>query len=225
MRITRYLLIVLLLAITASSISGCLHCPQHCPYYPPQGKDVVDVECAPKSKDILFQVSTIDALLEGIYDGDITCRELKSHGDFGIGTFNGLDGEMIELGGNVYQCRADGVAYPADDLTKVPFAAVTFFESDKTVLLDKTTGYSTGHNTGYSMDYKQLGQYLDTLLPTKNIFYAIKITGDYDYIKTRSVPRQNRPYLPLVKVVKNQPTFEFHDVKGTVAGFRCPEYV
>ncbi len=139
MKITRYLLIVLFLAITASSISGCIHCPQHCPYYPPQGKDVV---CVPQGKDILFQVSTIDALLEGIYDGDITCRELKSHGDFGIGTFNGLDGEMIELGGNIYQCRADGVAYPADDSTKVPFAAVTFFEPDKTVLLDKATGYS-----------------------------------------------------------------------------------
>jgi acetolactate decarboxylase len=134
MRITRYLFIVLLLAIT-TSISGCLHC-LHCP---PSGKDVVYLPL-PQGKDVLFQVSTIDALLEGIYDGDITCKELKNHGDFGIGTFNGLDGEMIELDGNLYQVRANGVAYPADDSTKVPFAAVTFFEPDKTVLLNKATG-------------------------------------------------------------------------------------
>ena len=225
MRISRYFFItflLVLLPITLTSISGCLRCSGHCPYYPPQGKE--DAVCLPQQgrdtlqgRDILFQVSTIDALFEGIYDGDITCADLKVHGDFGIGTFNGLDGEMIELGGNFYQVRSDGVAYRADDSTKVHFAEVTFFDPDKTAVLDKTT--CSG------MDYKRLEHYLDTLLPTENIFYAVKITGDYDYIKTRSVPRQNRPYLPLVEVVKNQPTFEFHQVKGTIAGFRCPEYV
>lgn len=220
MRISRYLLMVPLLVIITST-SGCLH-GSHCPYYPPQGKDVV---CLPQGRDILFQVSTIDALLEGVYDGDITCRELKSHGDFGIGTFNGLDGEMIGLDGNFYQVRADGVAYVADDSAKVPFAAVTFFDSDKTVSLNKDMIHDTVHDTDRDIDYKHLEQYLDTLLPTKNIFYAIKITGNYNYIKTRSVPRQNRPYPPLVEAVKHQPTFEFHNVKGTIAGFRCPEYV
>jgi acetolactate decarboxylase len=74
-------------------------------------------------------------------------------------------------------------------------------------------------------DYGQLEQYLDKLLPTENIFYAIKIEGTFKYIKTRSVPKQNKPYPPLVEVVKNQPTFEFHNVKGTIVGFRCPSYV
>lgn len=53
------------------------------------------------SDDILYQVSTINALLEGIYDGDTSYGELKQHGDFGIGTFSGLDGGMIELDGTV----------------------------------------------------------------------------------------------------------------------------
>lgn len=207
-RITRYLSVALFLAFVAV-ISGCLH-HSPCPYYPPQGKEAF---CWPQGKDTLFQISTIDALLEGVYDGEMTCRELKQYGNFGIGTFDGLDGEMIELSGNIYQIRADGVASAAADSTKVPFAAVTSFEPDKAILLDK------------SMDFKQLAQYLDTLLPTKNIFYAIKITGDYAYIKSRSVPRQDKPYPPLVEVVKSQPTFEFQNVKGTVLGFRCPEYV
>jgi len=166
-----------------------------------------------KNNDVLFQTSTIDALLEGVYDGGITYEELKQHGDFGIGTFNGLDGEMIGLEGKFYQIKADGKAYPVDGSLKAPFAVVTLFEPDKSVLLEQ------------HLDYNQLAQYLDSLLPTKNIFYAIKIDGMFKYIKTRSVPKQNKPYPPLVEVVKNQPKFEFHDVEGTIVGFWCPVYV
>ena len=190
MRIIRYLLTAILLVVT---MTGCLHCQ--------------------KNKDVLFQISTIGALLEGVYDGETTYGKLKRHGDFGIGTFNGLDGEMIGLEGKFYQIKTDGIAYLVDDSIKTPFAVVTFFESDKSVLLDKIENYG------------QLKQYLDKLLPTKNIFYAIKIEGVFKYVKTRSVPGQNKPYPLLVEVVKTQSTFEFHNVKGTIVGFWCPCYV
>ena len=163
--------------------------------------------------DVLFQTSPINALLEGVYDGEITYEELKRHGNFGIGTFNSLDGEMIGLEGKFYQIKADGIAYSVDGSMRIPFAVVTFFEPDKVALLDK------------ALDYRQLEQYLDNLLPTKNIFYALKIEGVFKYIKTRSVPKQNKPYPRLVEALRNQPTFEFHNVKGTLAGFRCPGYV
>jgi len=166
-----------------------------------------------ENRDVLFQTSTINALLEGVYEGEMTYEELKQHGDFGIGTFNGLDGEMIGLEGKFYQIRADRIAYPVENVMRPPFAAVTFFEPDKVVLLDE------------AVDYEKLRQYLDNLLPTKNIFYAIKIEGNFNYIKTRSIPRQNKPYPRMVEVVKNQPIFEFHNVKGTMVGFRCPVYV
>lgn len=165
------------------------------------------------NREILFQTSTLGALLEGVYDGNMTFKELKTHGDLGIGTFNSLDGEMVELAGEFYQIKADGIAYPVDDSMKTPFAAVTFFEADESVVL------------GNVSDYNQLEQYLDSLLPTENIFYAIKIEGVFDYIKARSVPRQVEPYPPLVEVVKKQSIFEFHDVAGTIVGFRCPSYV
>ena len=166
-----------------------------------------------KDNDVLFQTSTIDALLEGIYDGEITCGELRQHGTFGLGTFNALDGEMVVLDGTFYQVKTDGIAYRVGDSTKTPFTVVTFFEPDKTIALEKANGYD------------QLKKYLDNSLPTKNIFYAIKIEGVFKYIKTRSVPGQTKPYPPLVDVVKNQTIFEFHNVKGTIVGFRCPPYV
>ena len=159
------------------------------------------------------KTSTINALLEGVYDGDITFGELKEHGDFGLGTVNQLDGEMIALDGIFYQIKSDGIAYPVDASMKTPFAVVTFFEPDKTLLIDKP------------LDNKGLAHYLDNLLPTDNIFYAVKIVGIFDYIKARSVPIQNKPYPPLVDVVKEQKIFEFHNVHGTILGFRFPEYM
>jgi acetolactate decarboxylase len=42
---------------------------------------------------------------------------------------------------------------------------------------------------------------------------------------TRSVPRQERPYRSLKEVTRTQPTFVFRGVKGTLVGFRCPEYI
>ncbi|MFH0797193.1 MAG: acetolactate decarboxylase [Candidatus Omnitrophota bacterium] len=164
------------------------------------------------SRDRLFQVSTINALFEGIYEGSINWSQLKKHGDFGIGTFEGLDGEMVVLDEKCYQVKIDGVAYEVGPSIRIPFAAVTFFEADQTNI------------PGNNLNYQQLTRYLDGSLPSKNLFYAIKIEGTFDYIKTRSVPKQTKPYPALSEVVKNQRTFEFRNVKGTVVGFYCPTY-
>jgi acetolactate decarboxylase len=163
--------------------------------------------------DTLFQVSTINALLNGDYHGSITFGSLKRHGTFGIGTFDGLDGEMIGLDGRFYQIKADGVAYPVPDSMTTPFAEVTSFEADKTVPMQD------------GMEYEGLQRYLDELIPDSSIFYAVKLEGTFKYIKTRSVPRQKEPYPPLPEAVKDQTIFEFHDIKGTIVGFRCPDFV
>jgi acetolactate decarboxylase len=138
---------------------------------------------------------------------------LKQHGDLGIGTFDNLDGEMIALAGDFYQIKADSKAYPADDSMEAPFAIVTFFDVDKAVSLDNIA------------DYEQLKQRLDSVLPDKDIFYAIKIDGDFKYIKARSVAAQSKPYPSLDEALKGQTISELHDVVGTLVGFRCPAYV
>jgi acetolactate decarboxylase len=72
----------------------------------------------------LFQVSTSTALLEGVYGGVVTIGELKQHGAFGLGTFDGLDGEMLALDRHFYQVLGDGSVRDAGDDTSVPFAVV-----------------------------------------------------------------------------------------------------
>jgi acetolactate decarboxylase len=165
-----------------------------------------------QNSDILFQTSTIDALLVGVYDGEMTFEEIRQHGDFGVGTFNGLDGEMVALDGDFFQVKFDGTVHPVSDTMKTPFSVVTFFESDHHATING------------SVRYEQLKQLIDSQIPTENVFYAVKIDGDFKYVKTRSVPKQRQPYPPLVDVVKRQALFEFHNVRGTVVGVRTPAY-
>ena len=160
----------------------------------------------------LFQTSTIDALLDGNYDGDVSFAELAERGDFGLGTLDALDGEMISLDGNFYQVKSDGVAQPVDGRTKTPFAVVTFFEPVRPRTLEAAKSIAA------------LCDLVDKLLNDKSVCCAVRVDGHFDNVKTRSVPRQRKPYPPLAEVVKNQPVFELHDVPGSLVGFRFPDY-
>ena len=163
--------------------------------------------------DTLFQTSTISALMQGVYDGTMTFKDLGAHGDFGLGTVQALDGEMVGLDGQFYQIKSDGKASRLNDSMKTPFAEVAFFKPEETVTLNGNSNLT------------ELQSLLDGSLATMNIFYGIRIDGTFDYVKTRSVPMQSKPYPPLSEAVKDQKIFEFHGVKGTIVGFRCPDYV
>jgi acetolactate decarboxylase len=42
------------------------------------------------SNDVIYQTSTIGALLEGMYEGDVTVGDLKERGDLGLEISMGL---------------------------------------------------------------------------------------------------------------------------------------
>jgi acetolactate decarboxylase len=94
-------------------------------------------------RDEVFQTSTMGALLAGVYEGDVTIRELLRHGDFGLGTFNALDGEMLVLDGVCYQLRSDGSATIADAVELSPFAMLTWFQPDDTIAVSAPTDGAT----------------------------------------------------------------------------------
>ncbi|MDD1752154.1 MAG: acetolactate decarboxylase [Methanotrichaceae archaeon] len=168
------------------------------------------------SKDVLFQSSAITALQQGVFDGSMTYEELASHGDFGIGTFNSLDGEMVELDDQFYQIKADGSIYAVNNSMKTPFAIVTDFASDKEMKF-----YASGDG---SANLTMLQRYLDNQMPSENIFYAIRVHGLFDYIKTRSVPAQAKPYTTLAEATENQSVFEMFNQSGTLVGFWYPAF-
>lgn len=160
----------------------------------------------------ITQVSTIDALLAGDYDGSMSTDNLSSYGSFGIGTFDKLDGEMIMLDGKVYQAKSDGKIYTPENL-KVPFATVSDFKQDKVMTIYAPTSM------------KGMEAELDNLVPDKNMFLAIKAEGKFRMVKARSVPAQEKPYKPLAEVVNGQTENEYNYIDGTVIGYRMPEYM
>jgi len=164
-------------------------------------------------RETFYQVSTMGALAGGAFAGVQPVSELKKHGDFGIGTFDGLNGEMIVLDGNVYQAFSNGTVTPAPDKETVPFAMVTWFDRDSTVITDRP------------MNYTGLTGYLTTVLPSDNMIYAISIHGTFSAMKVRSIPQQQRPYPSLVTAAANQSVYSSVNTEGTIVGYFLPGFM
>ncbi|NLO29340.1 MAG: alpha-acetolactate decarboxylase, partial [Methanosarcina mazei] len=114
MNIKYFLIVLILLAVTSFTLfSGCTGFAGNTPETSGKNCNAESIEnsvpaISNNASDVLYQVSTIDALLLGVYDGVLPVSDLKTHGDFGIGTFDGLEGEMLALDGNYYQIKTDG---------------------------------------------------------------------------------------------------------------------
>ena len=158
----------------------------------------------------LFQVSTLNYLSEGNFGSNFSVGELKKYGNTGIGTFNGLDGEMIELNNIIYQVKSNGTIYKVNDSETVPYAIVLYFKPDKTIIINE------------SMNYTQLLAFLNATVPSKELVYCFKIIGTYDYVKARSPQEQNQPYPNLTEALKTQSIFNLENVNGTMVGFWYP---
>ena len=160
----------------------------------------------------LYLCAPVNALVEGIYEENIPLSEIKRHGDFGLGTFDDLDGEMVILDGDVFRIDADGSAHRVGDDVHTPFAVVTFFEP------------TFARTFGEAMTYDTFLRRLDALLPSPNLFYALRITGMFERVEARSVPKQHN-YRPLSEAARDQHLFVFENVRGSLAGFFTPSFM
>jgi acetolactate decarboxylase len=165
------------------------------------------------NRETLYQVSTIDALMQGVYEGFQPVGELKRHGDFGIGTFDALDGEMIVLDGTVYQAKADGTVSRVPDSITTPFAAVTYFDRD------------FAETTRTPMNFSEFSSAMEGQLPSRNMVYAIRIHGIFPLMNVRAIPAQQKPYPLLIVAAKNQSVYTYSHTKGTVLGFYIPVFL
>lgn len=159
----------------------------------------------------LFQVSTSNALVQGVFDGSTTVAELRFHGDFGLGTFDRLDGEMILIDGECFRATAGGALSQADDGREVPFALVTRFESDVDDVVEMEVSLAG------------LTAKIDGLRPSENLFAAVRVDGSFDELSLRAACPA-RPGEDLVEATAHQSEFELEGVRGTFVGFWAPEY-
>lgn len=166
-----------------------------------------------RPESVIYQTSLMSALLSGVYDGSTTVADLLKKGDFGLGTFNQLDGELIAFNREVYQLRSDGSARAASPDQKSPFAVMTFFRPQY-----------QHHFTG-PVDRAGVHQVIDQQVSSDNQFCALRLDGLFSRAETRTVPCQHRPYKSMPEVLGKQPTFHFEQRNGVLIGFRTPQYM
>jgi len=164
------------------------------------------------SRHPIYLCAPVNALVEGLYEENIPLSAIKRRGDFGLGTFDDLDGEMVMLEGTVYRIGADGRAHTVDARVHTPFAVVTFFEPN------------LHHRFDAPLTYEDFLRRLSALFPSPNLFYALKITGDFADVKARSVTKQHN-YRPLDEAAQDQHVFTFENERGCLVGFFTPAFM
>ena len=166
--------------------------------------------------DSMYQVSLMQAFMHGEYGGVITVGDFKTHGDIGLGTFEGVNGEMIVLDGVVYQAAADGSINVMPDNETIPFATITNFDEDAKI----TNITAKNFDDLTSQLDKEIGKY------STNNMYVIKIKGDFSNITVRSVEKQEKPYKEFTEVAKvDQRVFNHTNQTGTLVAVYFPEYM
>lgn len=159
----------------------------------------------------LFQTSTVRALLDGAFDGDVTLGEVLEHGDLGLGTLNGLDGELIVLDGEAWKANLDGTLVRPDLSARTPYAVVVPFSPSRPVALNGPFAES------------ELEAHLGHRIKDAERPIAIRIDGRFEALHVRSVPRQEPPYRPLAEVIAEQQVSELANDSGTMMGFCFPD--
>lgn len=160
--------------------------------------------------DRLYQHGTLAMLVPGLFAGTQTIEALLQHGDTGIGTLTGLDGELIIQAGKVYQVNAQGTFREVAADEKVPFANV-HYQAD--VSAGKLQGLDL---TGFQKAV------LDRL-QTSNLFAAVRVEGTFTQMHTRAVLPQQPPYPTLTETASGQKEFHADNVKGTLIGYFSPD--
>ena len=167
-------------------------------------------------RETIYQVSLLQGLTLGDYNGSVSVKELKQKGDTGIGTFEGVNGELIMVDGTVYRAKSDGSIETAPDDETIPFANVTFFDTDEK---QDISGVSSIADIKKLLDEKveKLG---------KNQFYMVRVDGTFKKMHARSELKQEKPYKPLAEALKtDQREFSWDNIEGTVVALYCPQYM
>ncbi|MEM7137849.1 MAG: acetolactate decarboxylase [Myxococcota bacterium] len=163
--------------------------------------------------DTVHQVSTLELLLSGAFDGVATVSEVRQHGDFGLGTYDRLDGEMVVLDGTVYQVHGDGSVKVAPMHETTPYAMVTKFVPDVQFRVPEP------------MTLTALEAKLDGRLDDLNAFHAIRVDGVLPKATVRSIHAQAEPYADAETLSGTHPTWNLENITGTLVGVRSPSFV
>ncbi len=165
-------------------------------------------------EDTFYQYNIWWAFVNKCFDGTLTAKDLKTKGDVGLGSYSALDGELVMLDGVPYKITEDGQVSVASDEELIVYVDAAFFKPAQTFVVDST------------VNHESLRAAINAQVPTKNVFYAFRIHGDFSYVKCGGLAKQTRPYTAGLDVlIPNRPVFEKQNISGTIVGFYCPEFI
>jgi alpha-acetolactate decarboxylase len=159
----------------------------------------------------IYQYSIVSALMDGQTLHGIQLKDLVKQGDFGLGTFQLADGEMILVDGTAYHMRHDGSISVVEPTTYLPYAMVTFCRPTVTTSVS-------------GMLKPNFQKHIEDITPTaKNYFLAIRLDGVFKKVQVRAVKGQDVPGAKVMETItKTQKIFNLENVEGTMIGFRSP---
>jgi len=166
----------------------------------------------PVAERVAFQIGTLDALIDGRFDGDATIGELLAHGDLGLGTVQHLGGELVILDRAAYVVDADGRVHVVSPATRTPFAVVCRFRPGEKIALDGPIPLAAVQRA------------IDARAPHASVI-AVRVDGTFTHLRLRSVREQHPPYPPLAEVTAHQTEWDLDRATGTLLGFRFPDDV
>jgi acetolactate decarboxylase len=164
----------------------------------------------PRAGKAIHQFSFVDALVVGLYEGAFAASEIADVGDLGVGCGDALDGEFVLLDGVMSICRGDGRVDPVAPEELLPFAEVARFEPTF------TTSVADLDEAGFEA-------LVESLVPSANLFYALRVDGEFERMTVREATRQQHPFPGLAEAVKSQHENTVDSTRGTIVGFKGPD--
>lgn len=158
------------------------------------------VEPPIEKQDIMYQISTIDAVEKGYYDNFENKNSVsKKYGNFGVGLIKDNTGVVIYDGKTSYIVKNfQAITTVENEYTPISFGLFKYFNTDDKITLKEIK------------DVLCLKKALDEKLETVNHFVAFKAVGSFNKLIIEDVAGE---------------TQELSDVKGELIGFRMPEFM
>lgn len=170
---------------------------------------------AQSSRDgTLRQVGTYDYLVQPEFAGLAPLSAATTGATLGLGTFAGLDGEYVMVGGTGYRVPITGVPVKVTDKELTPFVQAIRFSPTRSVPVAPGTQCS------------DLIPVIDAAIRSASGIAAVRLRGTFTALSMRSVPKQQEPWPSLATVISEQAVFPLDGQRAVLVGFRqAPDYL
>lgn len=170
------------------------------------------------SEKKLRQYGITSAMAGGIYEGDLTVKELLSWGDFGIGAPNYLNGELTVVDGKAWHTvvgkESPEETAEADDAEKLAHAFALRFSPDFSFELEGV------------VDQRSMEERISAQLDNPNGMYAFRITGKFEQMSTRAFPPLPKDcHTPTSELMGREHVFEYADTEGIIVTTWIPAWL